>query len=82
MNQFLISVANVILDNEYKQRQTELINEVQVMAKALSDSLADPTNEDLKIKLTLIQDRAGAMKERFVNEMAELTQSADREITS
>jgi len=82
MNQFLISVANVILDNEFKQRQTELINEVQIMAKALSDSLADPTNEDLKIKLTLVQDRAGAMKERFMNEMAELTQSADREITS
>lgn len=80
MNLYLNDWALAILENEQNQRANTLLAEMEVLDNLASELSYDQNNEDLKIKLSMQQDRMGAMKIQFSRELQDLTQAAQKEV--
>ncbi|RUP37965.1 MAG: hypothetical protein EKK63_13745 [Acinetobacter sp.] len=80
MDLYLNDWALVILTNEQNQRTNILLNEMEILDNIASELNCDPSNEDLQIKLSMQQDRLGAMRIQFSRELQDLTQAARKEV--
>lgn len=80
MNLYLNDWALAILTNEQNQRTNILLNEMEILDNIASELNCDPNNEDLRIKLSMQQDRLGAMRIQFSRELQDLTQAAQKEV--
>ena len=80
MNLYLNDWALAILENEQNQRANTLLAEMEVLDNLASELSYDQNNEDLKIKLSMQQDRMGAMRIQFSRELQDLTQAAQKEV--
>jgi len=80
MNLYLNDWALAILNNEQNQRANILLNEMEILDNLASELNHDQNNEDLKIKLSMQQDRMGAMRIQFSRELEDLKQAAQKEV--
>jgi hypothetical protein len=80
MNLYLNDWALAILENEQNQRANTLLAEMEILDNLASELSYDQNNEDLKIKLSMQQDRMGAMRIQFSRELQDLTQAAQKEV--
>lgn len=80
MNQYLNDVAVTILNNEQNQRASILLQEADILDNLTTELSYDPNNEDLKIKISMQQDKMGSMRIQFSRELQDLTQAAQKEV--
>ena len=80
MDLYLNDWALAILINEQNQRTNILLNEMEILDNIASELNCDPKNEDLRIKLSMQQDKLGAMRIQFSRELQDLTQAAQKEV--
>jgi len=80
MNLYLNDWALAILNNEQNQRANILLNKMEILDNLASELNHDQNNEDLKIKLSMQQDRMGAMRIQFSRELEDLKQAAQKEV--
>lgn len=80
MNLYLNDWALAILANEQNQRANTLLSEMETLDNIASELSCAPNNEDLRIKLSMQQDRLGAMRIQFSRELQDLTQAAQKEV--